>query len=608
MKRSFLKKIRVVLSIVFFIPVTIILTDFTELVPQSFTKDVLCFQFVPSLLKFISVFALSATGFVLIFVLTFLFGRVYCSTICPLGFFQDVVNYIAKKIHKRKRKLKYLKEQKYLRWILFSFTFILFVSGIALGVNLLDPYSIYGRFSGNLFRPAAIWINNLIASILESMQVYSFYPYEQKAFNLFPFVISIIFFVFIVYLAYKKGRLYCNTVCPVGTILGLVSKISLFKIVIDEEECLSCGACEKDCKGNCIDSKDKAVDMSRCVACFNCISSCPSNGIKFQIPSRKKENIEIVPDQAKRDFIISTGVYFATLSPILAQTQKQISVSENKTILRKHAVSPPGSISIDRFNSKCTACSLCVNSCPTQVLQPSFLEYGFLGMLQPRMDNNAGFCNFDCTICSNICPTGAILPVTKDEKQLIQIGKAKFIKDNCIVKTNETDCGACSEHCPTKAVHMIPYKNDLVIPEVREGYCVGCGACEYACPVRPNRAIYVEGNEIHSTAKKNVEKEKIIGKAAFILNNCIVETQEKSCGICAQNCTAEAIGMVSYKNGLKIPEIKTDKCIGCGTCEELCPSKPNKAIYVEGGGNRTNTTSGKKAEKEKVDLKEDFPF
>jgi ferredoxin len=608
MKQSLLKKIRVVLSIVFFIPVTIVLTDFTELIPQCFTKDILYFQFVPSVLKFISVAALSATGFVFIFMLTFLFGRVYCSTICPLGFFQDVVNYIAKKIQKRKRKLNYLKEQKYLRWILFSSASLLFIFGIALGINLLDPYSIYGRFAGSLFRPAAIWINNIIASVLESAKVYSFYPYETKAFNLFPFLISVVFFVFIIYLAYKKGRLYCNTVCPVGTILGLVSKISLFKIVIDEEECLSCGACEKNCKGNCINSKEKAVDMSRCVACFNCISSCPSSGIKFKIPSRKEEIVENVPDQTKRDFIISTGVYFAALSPIVAHTQKQIDITKNKTIIRKHAVSPPGSISIDRFNSKCTACSLCVNSCPTQVLQPSFLEYGFLGMLQPRMDNNAGFCNFDCTLCSNICPTGAILPVKKEEKQLIQIGKAQFIKDNCIVKTNETDCGACSEHCPTKAVHMIPYKNGLVIPEVREEYCVGCGACEYACPVRPNRAIYVDGNEIHSTAKKNVEKEKIIGKASFILSNCIVETQAKSCSICSQNCPSEAISMMPYKNGLFIPEVREDKCIGCGTCEEVCPAKPNKAIFVEGGENKISPTAGKKVEKVKIDLKEEFPF
>ncbi len=510
MNSPLLKKIRVVLSILFFVPITIAFIDFTESIPLQFTSGILYLQFVPSLLKFLTVLSFSAAGFILIFLLTFLFGRVYCSVICPLGFFQDVVNYISKKIHKRKRKLQYLKDQKILKWSVFSAATILFIFGIATGIVLLDPYSIYGRFTANFFKPVAVGINNIIASVLESMKIYSIYPYHINAFNIFPFVVSVVLFLFIGYLAYKKGRLYCNTVCPVGTILGLISKYSLFKITIEKEECLSCGMCERDCKGNCIDSKEKTVDMSRCVACFNCVSSCPTEGIKFKIPSGKKENAELDVDPSKRNFLIATGLYFSTISPLIAQVKKQIVVTKKSKIpiVRKYAISPPGSISINKFNDKCTACSLCVNSCPTQVLQPSFLEYGFLGMLQPRMDNNAGFCNFDCTICSDVCPTGAILPVSKEEKQLIQIGKAKFIEDNCIVKSQGTDCGACSEHCPTKAVHMIPYKNKLFIPEVREDYCVGCGACEYACPVKPYKAIYVEGNEVHALAKKNIELQK----------------------------------------------------------------------------------------------------
>lgn len=510
MNSSLLRKIRIVLSILFFVPITLALVDFTELIPLQFTKSILYFQFVPSLLKFIAVVTLSATGFILILFLTALFGRVYCSVICPLGFFQDIFNYIAKKIKKRKRKLEYLKDLKLLKWSLLGISALLFIFGIALGISLLDPYSIYGRFTANLFRPVAVAGNNIISSVLESIKIYSLYAFEIKAFNLVPFLVSATFFIFIAFMAYKKGRLYCNTVCPVGTLLGFLSKYSLFKIVIEKEECLSCGLCEKDCKGNCINSEEKTIDLSRCVTCFNCVSSCPTEGIKFKYSLPRKEKVEVKVDETKRNFLISTGLYFSTLSTILAQAQKQILVTKKSTvpIQRKNAVSPPGSASIDRFNAKCTACSVCVDSCPTQVLQPSFLEYGFLGMLQPRMDNNAGFCNFDCTICGDVCPTGAILPLKKEEKQLVQIGKAKFIKDNCIVKTQETDCGACSEHCPTKAVHMVPYKGKLVIPEVREDYCVGCGACEYACPVKPYKAIYVEGNEVHAAAKKNTEKEK----------------------------------------------------------------------------------------------------
>jgi len=122
------------------------------------------------------------------------------------------------------------------------------------------------------------------------------------------------------------------------------------------------------------------------------------------------------------------------------------------------------------------------------------------------MDYQTGFCNFECKLCGEVCPTSAISSISLEEKKLKQLGKAKFVKDNCIVNTENTDCGACSEHCPTKAVNMVPYKNKLVIPEVKDEFCIGCGACEFACPTKPYKAIYVEGNPKHLTAKINKEK------------------------------------------------------------------------------------------------------
>jgi ferredoxin len=311
-------------------------------------------------------------------------------------------------------------------------------------------------------------------------------------------------------MAYKKGRLYCNTVCPVGTLLGYLSRFSLFQIIIKKEECLSCGVCARDCKAGCIDSKEKTIDMSRCVVCFDCLTSCPTDGLLYDFKYRKPKTVTASIDQNKRNFFNTTALYLLSFSTLSAQVVRNIIITKPSTrrIFRKSAISPPGSISVDRFNSKCTACHLCVSSCPTQVLQPSFLEYGFLGMLQPRMDNIASYCNFDCKICSEVCPTGAISPIALEKKKLTQIGKAQFLKDNCVVNTQKTDCGACSEHCPTKAVHMIPFEKNLFIPEVREDYCVGCGACEYACPVKPYKAIYIEGNRIHQTSKKNVEEKK----------------------------------------------------------------------------------------------------
>ena len=165
-------------------------------------------------------------------------------------------------------------------------------------------------------------------------------------------------------------------------------------------------------------------------------------------------------------------------------------------------MSPPGSISTEHFTSTCTACHLCISSCPTKVLQPSLTEWGMFNIFQPFMDYNTSFCNYECNVCSDVCPTGAIIPIIAEKKKLTQLGKAIFVKENCIVETENTACGACSEHCPTKAVQMVDYKNGLKIPEVTDKYCIGCGACEFACPVRPFKAIYVDAHLVHRVAEK----------------------------------------------------------------------------------------------------------
>jgi ferredoxin len=136
------------------------------------------------------------------------------------------------------------------------------------------------------------------------------------------------------------------------------------------------------------------------------------------------------------------------------------------------------------------------------VITPTLLEYGIAGILQPKMNYAANYCNYDCVICGQVCPTGAILPMTVEAKKLVQIGKTHFVKEDCIVVTKKKDCGACSEHCPTKAVKMVPYEGKLMIPEVTDDICIGCGACEHACPVQPRRAIYVSSNPIHLQAQK----------------------------------------------------------------------------------------------------------
>ena len=337
--------------------------------------------------------------------------------------------------------------------------------------------------------------------------MYWLFPYEFRGIEIIALIYAVLFFLVVSFLSYKYGRLYCNTICPVGTLLGFFSKFSIYKIAIDKDNCKLCGICERVCKANCITMMDDIprIDFSRCISCYNCFTVCPTKGINYFKgknidETRKVKRTKI--DKRKRDFILKSLIYLVGLSGMSLAQQKIIPKKLSKNpIFKKYPVSPPGSISLEHFNNSCTACHLCVSACPSQVLQPSYLEYGFLGMLQPRMDYDKSFCNFECVLCSQVCPTGAISILSVIEKKTKQIGKVNFIQDNCIVYTENTDCGACSEHCPTKAVSMVPYKK-LMSPKINQEICIGCGACEYACPVKPYKAIYVDGNPVHLTAKK----------------------------------------------------------------------------------------------------------
>jgi len=510
MNLAVLKKIRVVISILFFVSIGIIFLDYRNLVPAQIINAVLFLQFVPSILKFLTVFSLvSAGGFFIVLLLTVLFGRVYCSTICPLGTMQDVIIFISKKL-KIKKFFRFTNEKKISRYSILVLCLAFIPIGGLLLLNLLDPYSNFGRICTNLVKPGVVWANNVISAIMENYQNYTLYPVEQKGVVLAVLVVPVVMLLLAGWFSLKYGRLYCNSVCPVGTLLGLVSKFSLFKIVIEENSCKGCGKCELACKSSCINKKTHEVDFGRCVGCMNCFSSCPDDAIKYKFAfgGKKEKSLPVTEkvDFNKRNFIISTSIY--TLGVIgFANAQKNSNGQPGiNAVYRKNAVSPPGSKSISHFTLRCTACHLCVSQCPTKVLQPSFLEYGFTGMMQPHLDYSKGFCNFDCNLCSTVCPNGAILPVLVENKKLVQLGVAKFVKENCVVHVKHTDCGACSEHCPTKAVNMVQQPNGLFLPKVNEELCIGCGACEHACPTKPYKAIYIEGNAIHKTAKKNIPK------------------------------------------------------------------------------------------------------
>ncbi len=510
MRSPALRRIRIVFSALVFICFFLVFVDFKSLVPTSYTNVLLFLQFVPSAIKFYNLETFAASGFLVVLVLTLMTGRTYCSFLCPLGIGQDLFSRIGGRFKKKFRRYGYKKPFTILRYSILAITLIVtMIWGIYL-VTLLDPYSIFGRFMTYFAKPVVLLINNFLAGILGKFDIYTLSNVPVKGFTLVSYSIPAAFFILVGVLSFTKGRHYCNTICPVGTLLGLLSKISIIRIKFDEKACTRCGRCAMKCKASCIDFLKHDIDVTRCVDCFNCIYTCQDNALSYGFVSFKKKEHET--DESKRKFVVGSALMLLGLShaanaqdKTVPKPKKDSTVKENKTF----PVCPPGGVTIADFNNDCIACSLCINACPNGVLQPAFKQYGITGMMQPVMNYHRSFCTYNCTICTEVCPTNALSPLVLEAKKLTQIGKAKFIKDNCIVKTEKTACGACSESCPTKAVHMIPYEGNLVIPEVTEDICIGCGHCEYACPTVPYKAIFVDGNPVHTAAKKpeNVQSE-----------------------------------------------------------------------------------------------------
>ncbi len=504
-----LKTIRIGVSALFFALIAALFLDFRNAFAPEAVQGLLYLQFVPSLLKFLNAATLGAAGFIVVLIFTVLFGRVYCSFVCPFGILQDVIGSAAGWKRKRPR-FRYTPPRNRLRYAILALTVLALLAGSGLPLNLLDPLSSFGRIFFDLLRPLAIIANNLAAMVLEPLGIYALYQVRWAVVAPVSATVALATLILAVWLSAKHGRLYCNTVCPVGALLGLVSRIGIFQIRIDPAACDGCKRCERACKAGCIDMATKAVDFSRCVGCGNCLAVCPGEAMHFGSRLKRHAAAEL-PEPERRGFILNSTIGLLAIVGLAEQT-RPIVQSRPTTIPERVTcpVSPPGSGSVAHFTATCTACHLCVSACPSRVLVPSLFEYGLSGLMQPRMNFHSGHCNYECTVCLNVCPSGAILPFDVEQKKLTQLGVAKFIKENCVVYTDNTNCGACSEHCPTKAVHMVPYLNTpekrLVIPEVNPEICVGCGGCEYACPTKPYKAIYVDGNPVHKRANKPAEK------------------------------------------------------------------------------------------------------
>ena len=548
-----LRKIRITLAAICFVAVTLLFLDFTGTLHLWFGW-LAKIQFLPAVL------ALNFVVIAILLTLTLLFGRIYCSVICPLGIFQDCVSNLSSRRKGKKARFSYSKEIKWLRYGVLVLFVIALVAGLNALVALLAPYSAYGRMVQSLLAPVWQWGNNLLAWIAERQDSYAFVTKEVWLKSLPTLIVAAVTFIVVVVLAWRNGRTYCNTICPVGTTLSFFSRFAMFRPVIDKSKCKSCHACERKCKAACIDVDNHKIDYSRCVDCFDCIDSCRLGALKYRFAwgggvgsgstgaktpqnapvgskmtsdeskngqnrssaalSPVAEPVEVTEpvvrqdsptieatDKGRRAFLVggATVIGGSLLSSIPMRAEDD-EIKDKKRdggfaeVLPKKA--PNRKTPITPFGSESVEkfykhCTAC-QLCVTVCPNNVLRPSSRLEhLMQPEMSFEKGYCRPECVKCSEVCPAGAILKITPEEKTEWKVGTAGVDYDLCVVNRDGVSCGNCARHCPVGAIRMV---------------------------------------------KKNPDDEK----------------------------------------SLRIPSVNEEKCIGCGACENLCPSRPISAITVNG--------------------------
>ena len=496
---KYLKTARLIISLSFFF---LFLWLFLGLVPVNvkLAGTLTYLQVVPALVRWSAGVCAGLIALLVVAGMTLLAGRVYCSSLCPLGTLQDCA--IKLKIQNSKFKSKYKKPVNWLRFGLPGLVFLAFYFGRIEPLMILDPYTEFGRIITEAIKPAAIAVNNHISYALGIYGVTAVRPamihFQNHGIMIFTAAALLLLLGF----SFFRGRIFCNTLCPVGGLLGIVSCLSVFRLKLDDKKCNSCGLCGYVCKAECIDTANKKLDFSRCISCFNCVSVCNRGAVYYGTDFSVKKPVNEERREALRFMFSAAAAFFIYLSYV-SKALAQGAGSLIPVIKKNTVIIPPGADSMKRFRELCTGCGLCVTACPTKVLTQAVKNrQGRLEPFQPSLDYAHAYCSYNCTVCTQVCPTGAIKELSVEAKRTKALGAAKFIKENCVVVTNGQPCVVCDEHCPSKAILLVKFKNDLSIPDVREHLCIGCGACEKTCPASPHKAIYVEGFEIHRTAEK----------------------------------------------------------------------------------------------------------
>jgi polyferredoxin len=437
-------------------------------------------------------------------VLTLLFGRVWCGWLCPLGTLLEWLS-------PRRTRTKAPSPPE--RWrILKHLVLFAILAAAVLGnqtLIFLDPITILTRTLATSIWPAlrygvvaaetflyqfpALWGP---LDVIHNGVVQPLFQEVQPVFAL-TFLVAL-FFVGLVALNWWAERFWCRYLCPLGGLLGLLSKLSLVRREVSDD-CALCARCTHQCPTGTIDPHDDfRSDAAECIVCFDCLTDCTPEGIGFRWqlirwrPAQWREY-----DPTRRQVLATMG---ASLAGVALAGVEPITRRQPATLIR-----PPGAAQTVARNralgTLCVRCGACVRVCPTQGLQPSLFEGGVQNVLTPRLVPRLGYCSFGCSACGQVCPTGAIPPLALEEKQQTIIGLASINQDRCLPWAYEIPCIVCEESCPVadKAITLdeaetINDDGEVVLlqrPRVIKDLCIGCGICEYQCPVGGESAIRV---------------------------------------------------------------------------------------------------------------------
>lgn len=516
------------------------------LVPEAYVMRLMGtprVQFVPLLLSSLSGSVIACAVLLGWVLLTLLFGRVYCSWLCPLGILQDIVNRALRP--RGMKSARYTPNHYLVRALFAAVAFGSLACGSVAVLMWLDPYSICARVFATL---------PLLAQGADSV------AWGGVAAVAFGIALPL-------GMAAWRGRLYCNTICPVGAVLGLLARFAPFAPRLNASACRRCATCLRRCKVHAIDLKNGRIDSTRCVACYDCVAACPHRAITLRKPAAPKETPAEAPADPTRRAILGLGALTlaSALLPIPARAEEEQGGGDSESTEKDLPILPPGAgKSRARFLDTCTACGLCIANCPTGVLRPSVTAHGWDGFLKPYLAISAPqglseglFCRFDCNRCSTLCPTGALTPLSLAEKQKTRIALAQHKPSRCIPWQTGYECGHCAAACPTQALTL----RQATVP-IRENpdACTGCRRCMRVCP---QGAISLTPAP---TAEKPDRRIAVIDYA-----KCI------GCGVCASACRRHK---VIRAVATQVPSFDSSRCIGCGACTAHCPATPQAAVEV----------------------------